>query len=97
MFYCNSFEYIHTIKLTYLKYNKYYLKVKNYSKEVPTGVGFGVKTPKQVKQVSKYADAVICGSSIVNKINEGNKKGLSAQKLAKFVGKYVKTLSAGVR
>ena len=72
-------------------------KVKNYSKEVPTGVGFGVKTPKQVKQVSKYADAVICGSSIVNKINEGNKKGLSAQKLAKFVGKYVKTLSAGVR
>ena len=72
-------------------------KVKKYSKEIPTGVGFGVKTPKQVEQVSKYADAVICGSSIVNKIKEGHEKKLSAQKLAKFVGKYVKVLSAGAK
>ena len=72
-------------------------KVKKYSKEIPTGVGFGIKTPKQVRQVSKYADAVICGSSIVSKIKEGDKKRLSATKLAKFVGKYVKTLSAGKR
>ena len=72
-------------------------KVKKYSKEVPTGVGFGVKTTKHVKQVSKYADAIICGSSIVNKIKEGHEKKFSAKKLAKFIGKYVKTLSAGAR
>ena len=72
-------------------------RVRKYSKEIPTAVGFGVKTPSQVKQVSKYADAVICGSSIVNKIKVGYEKKFSQKKLGKFVGKYVKTLSAGTR
>ena len=72
-------------------------RVRKYSKEIPTAVGFGVKTPSQVKQVSKYADAVICGSSIVNKIKVGYEKKFSQKKLGIFVGKYVKTLSAGTR
>ena len=64
---------------------------------MPTGVGFGINTPKQVKQVSKYADAVICGSNIVNKIKEGHERKFSALKLAKFVGKYVKQLAKGTK
>ena len=71
-------------------------RVRKYSKEIPTAVGFGVKTPSQVKQVSKYADGVICGSSIVNKIAEGHKKRLQGKKLATFVSSYVKKLSKGV-
>ena len=64
--------------------------------KIPVGVGFGVKTVQDVKNVSKLSDAVICGSSIVNKIAEGKKKKLKAKKLAIFVGKYVKKLSKGL-
>ena len=51
----------------------------------------------KVRALSKFIIPKETSQKFVNKINEGNKKGLSAQKLAKFVGKYVKTLSAGVR
>tara|TARA_Y100000590_G_C15197467_1_gene817420 strand:- start:357 stop:644 length:288 start_codon:yes stop_codon:yes gene_type:complete len=64
--------------------------------KIPVGVGFGIKTPKDVKNVSKLADAVICGSSIVNKIAEGHKKKFKGKKLAAFVGQYVKKLSKGL-
>ena len=72
-------------------------KVRKYSKEIPIAVGFGVKTPSQVKQVAKYADGVICGSNIVNKVSEGHKKKLKGKKLATFVSSYVKKLSNGVK
>ena len=72
-------------------------RVRKYSKEIPVAVGFGVKTPSQVEQVSKYADGVICGSTIVNKVAEGHKKRLKGKKLATFVSSYVKKLSKGVK
>ena len=65
--------------------------------KIPIGVGFGIKTYNDVKKVSKLADLVVCGSSIVNKIKEGKQKGLKNLNLAQFVGKYVKKLSQGVR
>jgi len=65
--------------------------------KIPVGVGFGVKTVQDVKNVSKLSDAVICGSSIVNKIAEGHKKKLKGNKLATFLGKYVKKLSKGLK
>ena len=65
--------------------------------KIPIGVGFGIKNYNDVKNVSKLADLVVCGSSIVEKIKEGNKKGLTNQNLAQFVGKYVKRLSEGVK
>ena len=65
--------------------------------KIPIGVGFGIKNYDDVKKVSKLADLVICGSSIVEKINEGARKGLTNQNLAQFLGQYVKTLSEGVK
>lgn len=70
--------------------------IRNQSK-IPIGVGFGIKNYNDVKKVSKLADLVVCGSSIVEKIKEGSKKGLINQNIAKFVGKYVKNLSKGVK
>ena len=72
-------------------------RVRKYSKDIPVAVGFGVKTPSQVKQVSKYADGVICGSTIVNKVAEGHKKRLKGKKLATFVSSYVKKLAKGIK
>ena len=65
--------------------------------KIPIGVGFGIKNYDDVKKVSKLADLVICGSSIVEKINEGVQKGLTNQNLAQFLGQYVKKLSEGVK
>ena len=65
--------------------------------KIPIGVGFGIKSYSDVKKVSKLADLVVCGSSIVEKVKEGSKKGLSNIKLAQFVGRYVKKLFQGVK
>lgn len=65
--------------------------------KIPIGVGFGIKNYDDVKKVSKLADLVVCGSSIVEKIKEGSQKGLTNQNLAQFLGQYVKTLSEGVK
>ena len=65
--------------------------------KIPIGVGFGIKNYDDVKKVSKLADLVVCGSSIVEKIKEGTQKGLTNQNLAQFVAEYVKILSEGVK
>ena len=65
--------------------------------KIPIGVGFGIKNYEDVKKVSKLADLVICGSSIVEKIKEGSQNGLNNKNLAQFVGEYVKKLSEGVK
>ncbi|HFB2048982.1 MAG TPA: Tryptophan synthase alpha chain [Hyphomicrobiaceae bacterium MAG_BT-2024] len=35
---------------------------------LPIGIGFGIKTHVQVAEISRYADAVIAGSVLINKI-----------------------------
>jgi len=35
---------------------------------LPIAVGFGIKTPRQVKEVAAFADAVVVGSALVEKI-----------------------------
>jgi len=65
--------------------------------KIPIGVGFGIKSQDDVKKVSRLADLVVCGSSIVNKIKEGNQNGLSNHDLAHFVGEYVNNLSKGIK
>lgn len=39
-------------------------------KDIPCAVGFGISTPKQAEEISRYADGVIVGSSIVKMIGE---------------------------
>lgn len=38
--------------------------------DTPVAIGFGISTPQQVEQFSKFADGVIVGSAIVNIIKE---------------------------
>ena len=38
--------------------------------KVPCAIGFGISTPKQAKEMSKYADGVIVGSAIVKIIEK---------------------------
>ena len=69
--------------------------IRKHSK-IPIGVGFGIKSLDDVKKVSKLADLVVCGSSIVEKIKEGSQNGLNNKNLAQFVGEYVKQIAKGI-
>lgn len=52
---------------------------------LPIAVGFGISNREQVKDVQRYADAVVIGSAIVSEIERGA--------AAKRVGDFVKVLS----
>lgn len=56
---------------------------------LPIAVGFGISTPEQVKDVQRYADAVVIGSAIVSEIER--LKGGTAD-LAREIGEFVKRL-----
>ncbi|MDO8427559.1 MAG: tryptophan synthase subunit alpha [Deltaproteobacteria bacterium] len=72
-------------------------KVAGYVKKVrkhisiPIGVGFGISTPEQVKEVCSYSDAVIVGSAIVNIIGSPGGR----ENLYKEVGSFVSGLKKG--
>jgi tryptophan synthase alpha chain len=57
---------------------------------LPIAVGFGISTADQVKDVQRYADAVVIGSAIVSEIErlQGATSGL-----AKRVGEFVRGLN----
>ncbi|MTI09059.1 tryptophan synthase subunit alpha [Curvivirga aplysinae] len=66
--------------------------------DLPIVVGFGIKTPENVKSVSSIADAAVVGSAIVDRIksnldeNDAPKAGCAADVLA-----FVKELADGAR
>lgn len=54
--------------------------------KLPVGIGFGVSSPQQVREISSYADAVIVGSAIVKIIEEnGDNKDLMLSRMSSFV------------
>jgi tryptophan synthase alpha chain len=56
---------------------------------LPIAVGFGISNAEQVKDVQRYADAVVIGSAIVSEIERLQ----GATDLAKGVGAFVKQFS----
>jgi tryptophan synthase alpha chain len=54
----------------------------------PVCVGFGISSPRQVKQIQEISDGAIVGSAIVKKI----KANIGKPDLVKRVGRFVKTL-----
>ncbi len=58
------------------------------STKLPLAVGFGVKTPEDVRALAKIADGVIVGSALVKRIAESNGD-------VKEVGTFVRSLSSG--
>ena len=58
---------------------------------VPCAIGFGISTPEQASDMSKYADGVIVGSAIVKLIAAN---GVNS---APVVGEYVKTMKDAIK
>ena len=66
--------------------------IKNNTK-LPVAVGFGIRTPEQVKNIASISDGVVVGSAIVDKIEEGVKKEYDSDFLVENTIKFVKNLS----
>ena len=66
--------------------------------DLPVGVGFGIKTPENVRAVASVANAAVVGSAIVDRVVAGlDDDGRPTAGLAAGVLDYVRELAAGVR
>lgn len=70
--------------------HRYVRRVRKYT-SLPLGVGFGISTPAQAKEVCKSADAAVVGSAIVSVI--ARNKG---PKLIKELGSFVSGIKRGI-
>jgi tryptophan synthase alpha chain len=62
--------------------------------KIPLGVGFGISTPEHVRMVLKAgADAVIVGSSIVNRVASGKQK----EEMFREIREYVRSLKSATK
>jgi len=62
-------------------------RVRRFS-DLPVAVGFGVSTPGHVKDVWRYADAVVVGSALVSEIENAQ----NSVDLVSRIGKFVREL-----
>ena len=69
-------------------------EIKNLKKltKLPIAVGFGIKSRKDVNKLSKNADAVVVGSSIIKRVEDAQKKKYNKRKLVNYVLSYIKNL-----
>lgn len=63
--------------------------------EQPLLLGFGVKTPQQVEEVSSMCDGVVVGSAILNSIDASPDK--SPEQKRKEIAEFVATLAKGTK
>jgi tryptophan synthase alpha chain len=53
--------------------------------DVPVCVGFGVSTPEQAAEVGRYADGVVVGSAIVDRIEAAASRDAAVDTVSRFV------------
>lgn len=53
--------------------------------DVPVCVGFGIGTPDQAAVIGAYADGVVIGSAIVNRIEAAGSKASAVEDVARFI------------
>ena len=61
--------------------------------DIPIGVGFGIKRPDQAKMISEFSDAIVVGSSLIEKIM-GNYQNNKEDLVLSEVSEYIKSLKA---
>ena len=61
--------------------------------DIPIGVGFGIKRPDQAQKISEFSDAIVVGSSLIEKIM-GNYQNNKENLVLSEVSEYIKSLKA---
>jgi tryptophan synthase alpha chain len=59
-------------------------RIKSYS-TTPVAVGFGISTPEQVADVARYADGVVVGSAIVQRVEDSAGRDDCVERVTSFV------------
>jgi tryptophan synthase alpha chain len=62
------------------------LRIRRIS-DVPVCVGFGVSTPEQVSEIGRFADGVVVGSALVDRIEAAETPGPAVASVSEFVTK----------
>lgn len=65
--------------------------------ELPIAVGFGIRTPELAEEIAAHADAVVVGSALVQRIEDGLSEGVPAADLSASVLQFVEELAGGIR
>jgi tryptophan synthase alpha chain len=66
--------------------------------DLPVAVGFGVKTPEQAAEIAAVADAVVVGSSVIERLKAGlDAENRATPGLVDDVLGFVRSLAGGVR
>ncbi len=65
-------------------FERYFEQI-NSAKAAPAALGFGISTPEQVRQMKRYADAVIVASAIVRRMAEAPGEEEAVRAAASFV------------
>ena len=65
--------------------------------DLPVAVGFGIKSAEQVVETAAFADAVVVGSALVQRIADGVEASRSAEQICEDVHGLVSQLAAGAR
>jgi tryptophan synthase alpha chain len=55
--------------------------------DIPVCVGFGVSTPEQVSEIGRFADGVVVGSALVDRIEAAETPGAAVISVSEFVAK----------
>jgi tryptophan synthase alpha chain len=61
---------------------------------LPVGVGFGISTPQQAAWVSRFADAAVVGSALVQIIEAASSKKQKAEDAGRFVARLKNAMRA---
>jgi tryptophan synthase alpha chain len=62
--------------------------------DVPVCVGFGVSTPEQAAEIARFADGVVVGSAIVDRIERAKSRDAAVTDVARFVAELKAPLRA---
>ena len=63
---------------------------------LPIAVGFGVKNPQQAAQIAAFADAVVVGSAVIERIAEGVANNSGKDEIVAGVHRFVGELAGGL-
>ncbi len=64
--------------------DEYVSRVKSIARKNPVLVGFGISTPREAEAYSRYADGVIVGSALIQRISRGYRNGRLREWVAEF-------------
>lgn len=84
-----------TKKPSISKVSKNISKIRRLTK-LPIVVGFGIKYRKQIEQISKFADGVVVGSSLITIIEGAAEKNYNVKETLHDVQAFMKYLTTGL-